>query len=462
MVGRPPDVLVIGAGAAGIFAAIAAAEQGARVLVLEKTSRIGTKILISGGGKCNIAHDGPLESVIGAFSKPEAIFLRPSCYGMPNRRIIEMFTDMGMELYTRPDGRVFPSSGDAKDVVRLLISKLSHLHVQICLNAAVTEVVARDGRVGGVALQSPVATQPARNPKPTGEFGANALLRQVLNHSTGVEQGWEGPNFIECEHVVVACGGSSYPNSGTTGDGWKWTRNLGHSIVKPRAALAPIYLRQPLVHLAGVSLPGVRLAGRKEGKRFTEESGDLLFTHQGLSGPVVLKISRAIALALEDGLVTLEIDLIPECTVTQISEKIAAAGAKSPSLSLVRWFEEFVPHRVAEQLVGASHLPRNPLMSTVGKKSAIKLSEWLKAFSLGEVRAVPLERGEVVAGGIALPEVDSKTMRSRLVQGLYLAGEALDVAGPVGGYNLQAAFATGARAGETAALDALGSHAGPG
>jgi predicted flavoprotein YhiN len=110
----------------------------------------------------------------------------------------------------------------------------------------------------------------------------------------------------------------------------------------------------------------------------------------------------------------------------------------------------------------ASHLPRNPLMSTVGKKSAIKLSEWLKAFSLGEVRAVPLERGEVVAGGIALPEVDSKTMRSRLVQGLYLAGEALDVAGPVGGYNLQAAFATGARAGETAALDALGSHAGPG
>jgi predicted flavoprotein YhiN len=453
--GGNPDVVVVGAGAAGLFASAAAARAGAKVFLLEKTSRIGTKILISGGGKCNIAHAGPLEDVIRAFPQNEAVFLRPSCYGMSNERIMESFTSHGLELYERPDGRVFPTHGDARDVLNILVREVLDRGVKICLRTCVTDILASEGKIEGVKVA--VESEPVRigGARPGGSgaagFGAKALLGQVLQTYAGAGENWTGPEKIRCRRLVVACGGSSYPNSGTTGDGWKWARALGHTVVRPRAALAPIYLTTPLTDLSGLAVRGCRLIARNSGKKVAESRGDLLFTHQGISGPATLQISRQVAVEMEVGQVRLELDFAPDLSVEALIEELAASADKTA----IQHLATIAPARLADLVATAVVEGGRLAISKMGRKSRIRFAELLKGWPIGEVRTVPLEKGEVTAGGISLLEVDSKTMRSSVVRGLYLAGEVLDVAGPVGGYNLQAAFATGNQAGETAARDAL-------
>lgn len=411
-----PDVLVIGGGAAGVFAAWRASELGARVLLLEKTDRLGTKILISGGGKCNLAHDGPLEEVIRAFRPSEARFIRPACYGLPNHTIIEVFASRGLEVYTRPDGRVFPLTKTAKDVVAILEGCLHEAGVQVQYETPVLEICRDEAGVNGVRTEK---------------------------------------GFVPCRHVVLATGGSSYPKTGSTGDGWPWAAALGHSIVKVRAALAPIYLvKEDFAQLSGVSLRDTLLKARAGGKEAARWRGDLLFTHKGISGPTALGVSRVVAERLAEGEVILEVDLAPGWTFEAASENLRKWAAKNPRKSVGGFLEGLVPSRLEPYVLNAAGLASEPAHE-VSKKGFNRLVEALKALSLGPVKAVPLERGEVVAGGICLDEVDSKTMRSLRSPGLYPCGEVLDVAGPVGGYNLQAAFATGFLAGENAAKDAL-------
>lgn len=390
--------------------------MGAGVLLLEKTDRLGTKILISGGGKCNLAHDGPLEEVIRAFRPNEARFIRPACYRLPNLKIIEVFTRSGLEVYTRPDGRVFPLTKTAKEVVAVLEDCLYEAGVRVQYDSPVLEICRDEKGVTGVKTQQ---------------------------------------GFIACRQVVLCTGGSSYPKTGSTGDGWPWASALGHSIVKVRAALAPIYLvRESFCELSGVSLRDVVLKARLGGKEAARWQGDLLFTHKGISGPAALGVSRAVAERMADGEVVLEVDLAPCASFEQCSASLKAWAAKNPRRAIGGFLEGLVPSRLEPLVLDAAGLECEAAQS-VSKKALNRLVEALKAFPLGPVKAVPLERGEVVAGGISLEEVDPKTMRSLKCPGFYPCGEVLDVAGPVGGYNLQAAFATGFLAGETAAKDAL-------
>ncbi len=403
-------MVVVGAGAAGIIAAWKAASSGAKVILLEKTPRIGTKILISGGGKCNITHDGPLEDVLRAFRPNEARFVRPACYRFTNHEIVEMLTSRGLEVYTRPDGRIFPVHQTAKDVVAILGTYLSEVDVR--LNTPVRSILQSDGEVKGVQLDDAE---------------------------------------LPCEHVILALGGSSYPGTGTTGDGFSWVKVLDHSLVKVRAALAPIYMRIDEdwpERRAGVALRDVVLKAR-QGKEIARWRGDLLFTHHGVSGPVVLGVSRIVTERLEHGPVTLEVDLAPDLSHEDLSEQISAWASENPRKTLPSYVETLVPASLAGVVAEAT-----PIVSQLGQKAKNRLVERLKAWSLGEVRTVPIEKGEVVSGGVLLDEVDPHTMRSLKCEGLYLCGEILDIAGPVGGYNLQAAFATGFVAGETAARDA--------
>lgn len=411
-----PDVLVIGGGAAGIFAAWNAARHGAKVLLIEKTDRLGTKILISGGGKCNVAHDGSMESVLKAFRPNEARFIRPACHLMPNQAIIDFFTERGLEVYTRPDGRVFPVWQTAKDVVAILEHALAEARVQIWHDCPVTRVLADDGRVTGIETPRGV---------------------------------------IECRHIVLSVGGSSYPKTGSTGDGWPWAKELGHSIVKVKAALAPMYLELDTEELkAGIALRHVLLKARLAGKEIARWRADLLFTHKGVSGPSVLGISRVVAERFGEGEITLEIDLLADETFETLSANLKNWVAANQRKGITTFLDTIVPSRLEPDLLAAAGLENVPAQ-TVGKKGLNRLVEVLKGWKIGTVRSVPLEKGEVVAGGISLDEVDPRTMRSLKCQGLYPCGEILDVAGPVGGYNLQAAFATGFLAGKTAAEDAL-------
>jgi predicted Rossmann fold flavoprotein len=444
-------VVVVGAGAAGIFASLRAAEVGARVLLIEKTPRIGTKILISGGGKCNIAHEGPIEEVLKAFRPNEARFLRPSVYRMPNRDIIQFFTDRGLEVYTRPDGRVFPVHQTAKEVVGILRDLLREAKVRLCLETPVAELLHEDGRMTGVRTGASLAKLKAA-PAAAPGYGAKALLREVLAEIED-EGASMASQVIECPRVVLAVGGSSYPNSGTTGDGYPWVRALGHGMVRVRAALAPIYLELDSdgPERAGVALRGVLLKAKAGGKEAARWRNDLLFTHQGVSGPSVLGISRIVAEKMEESPVELLVDLLPEVPHEELQEVLQASGRSHPRRVLGSWMDEILPSSLVQAFLHQAGIDPSLPFGQLGKKDRNRLIDHIKAWPIGQVRTVSLEKGECVAGGVSLDEVDPHTMKSSKKEGLYLCGEILDIAGPVGGYNLQAAFATGHVAGESAA-----------
>lgn len=410
-------IVVIGAGAAGIMAARRAAELGSEVLLLEKTPRLGTKILISGGGKCNITHDGEIEDVLRAFRPNEARFIRPACYRFTNKEIVEVLTDRGLRVYTRPDGRIFPVDQTAKDVVAILRWYLNEVGVQMRFNTPAVAIESDGDGVSGVRIAS---------------------------------------GLVPTRRVVLAVGGSSYPNSGTTGDGFQMASALGHTIVKVRAALAPIKLRgDRWTPYSGVALRNCVLRARQKGKEVVRWRGDMLFTHHGISGPCTLGISREVSEARERGPVSIEVDLVPALSSEGMDLELLAYAKEHPSRSVATFLESYVPERLVDELLSGTGIGRETRFSVLTRAGRAALASSLKALQLGDVKEVVLDKGEVVAGGVSLDEVDPQTMRSRLVSGLYLCGEVLDIAGPVGGYNLQAAFATGFVAGDSANCELL-------
>lgn len=416
LMSQNPEIIVIGAGAAGIIAAWHAAKSGAKVLVLEKTPRIGTKILISGGGKCNITHDGPIEEMLKAFRPNEARFLRPSMYKFTNKQVVEMLTRRGLEVYVRPDGKIFPVHQTAKDVVAILEKYLYEAGVTVKKETPATELIFDQGKILGV-----------RTPK----------------------------EDILCENVILSVGGSSYPNSGTTGDGWPWAEQIGHKLVRRLAALAPIYLQLEWESPSGVAFRDCVTKARANGKEIDRWRGDMLFTHQGISGPCALEISRKISENMIYGPVTCEVDILPDKTFEEVQSDLTQYCERHPKKQIISFTEHWMAARIAELLHQISGVHATIPSAQVSKKDRNKLVEHLKMMPLGKVRVVPLEKGEVVAGGISLDEVDPQTMLSHAKKGLYVCGEVLDIAGPVGGYNLQAAWSTGWVAGDTAAQNVL-------
>jgi predicted Rossmann fold flavoprotein len=411
------DVIVIGGGAAGILAARRAAECGAKVTLLEKNARLGMKILISGGGKCNLTHDGTMEEIRRQFRPNEGRFLKPSFYRFTNQDFLKILHDRGMETYTRPDGRIFPvEPANAKDVVAILTHYVEEVGVKIRYGAAVTGLVAEAGCIQAVQI---------------------------------------GEERFLARRIIVSTGGSSYPATGTTGDGWKWLAALGHQLVPLRAALAPLYLAEAEPDWSGVALRDTVLRARAEGggKEFMRWSGDLLFTHKGLSGPTALGVSREIA--ERDTLSAVEADLAPQKTWEELQADLRRQTQENPRKTVASLIAPFVPARLLEPLLASAGVSGETRGAYLTAKALNKMVTMLKGWPLGTVRLVPLERGEVVAGGVALDEVDVHTMHSNLVRGLYLCGEVLDIAGPVGGYNLQAAWSTGWVAGEAAATTKL-------
>lgn len=449
-----PDVLIVGAGAAGIFAALRAAELGAKVQLVEKTNRIGTKILVSGGGKCNVAHAGPLESVLKAFRPEEGRFIRPACYKFRNDQIIQFFTDRDLDVYTREDGRVFPTHSTAKDVVAILERALQEAGVEIRRESPVTQIVVENGLAVGVRVRHAVARKGKPSDEPTGYRPATAknLLREVGASELSLV-GEE--KTLLAKSLVVCPGGSSYPNSGTTGDGYEWARQLGHTVERVHAALAPIYLKPgPWQDLSGVALREVVLKARAA-KEVARWKGDMLFTHQGVSGPCALGISRIVDETLLAAPVRLEIDLWPDESPESVAEALVTAARDFPRRQISTYLGTLLPERIVEPVLATTDLTPDTSLGQVSRKQRNRLVETLKGWPIGEVRHVPLEKGEVVAGGISRDEVDPQTLASKRVEGLFFAGEVLDIAGPVGGYNLQSAFATGYVAGESATKFAL-------
>jgi predicted Rossmann fold flavoprotein len=429
------SILIIGGGAAGLAAAISArraAEQSGisrdacSITLLERNPRTGTKLRLSGGGKCNVTHEGSPEELLekGFIRRNEQRFLRNALYSFTNSDLLDLLHSRGVRTEARADGKVFPESGDASTVA-LAFEDLQRLSSVVVRSACrVKSVVHKDGvfhaRCSGAT------------------FTADAL--------------------------ILATGGVSYSRTGTTGDGLAIARAFGHSVVEPSAALSPVYtVKQPPAALSGVAL---RFAGlvASTGGRSVERRGDLLFTHRGFSGPAALSLSRDIAeLLSESGSCQLFADLFPDHTKSEL-EQLFLRQTRKNGAQMVRKFLQSCPIAPLEGAFGtAPHgtiptalvpsimreaaLDSEVTWSTLPREKRQSLLAVLKRFPLGRVRDVELDPGEVSAGGVSLAEVNPKSMLSRVVPNLFFCGELLDYAGEIGGYNLQAAFSTGWMAG---------------
>ena len=415
-------VVVIGGGAAGMVAAWRAASLGARVVLIERNLKLGIKLLISGGGKCNITHAGDVEDIRSTFSPREGRFLRPALFRFSNTDILTLLNNRGIATSSRPDGKVFPASGRAKDVVDALTEYLRTANVDVRLGTHVKSIEATGGCVSGIVLAGEHLKSPA---------------------------------------AVLATGGVSYPKTGTTGDGFAWARALGHSIVPLRAALAPIAVAPGFpVSWRGVALRGGCLSAFAENRKICEWQGDLLFSHEGISGPAALEVSGPAARALEGGAVSLRYDFFPSTSFPELDRNLNEIILNQRSKMIETILERWLPNRIVPRLLATLRIDPSTRGYRLTREQRRSITLLLKSWSLGQVLHIPIDRGEVTAGGIELREVDPQTMASRIVRGLFICGEVLDVAGPVGGYNLQAAFSTGYVAGESAAAMWLGSSTG--
>jgi predicted Rossmann fold flavoprotein len=413
------DVIVVGGGAAGIIASSKAARLGKSVLLLEKNARLGMKILISGGGKCNLTHSGSMEDIRSKFRVNEGRFLKPSFFKFTNNDFLDILHRSGMATYTRPDGRIFPvEPADAKTVTQCLTLHVQQSGVKVRYNCAVEGLVSEGNKIIGVKVEGEI---------------------------------------IPAGAIIVAVGGSSYPATGTTGDGWRWVKDLGHSVVPVRAALAPISIIDAKPEWTGLALRDIVLKGRDgvKGKEFVRWRGDALYTHKGVSGPTVLAISRDVAerLSVTGGQSApfIEADLAPDIAFETLRERLRSEATASPRRTVATLIEPLAPARIVSSIILQSGVDSGQRCSQLSAKVLTKLVSLVKEWPIGTVAYVPLERGEVVAGGVSLDEVDPQTMQSRIISRLYLCGEVLDISGPVGGYNLQAAWSTGYVAGSHSA-----------
>lgn len=411
MLTQGAPIIVIGGGAAGIIAAWRASALGAPVLLLERNPRPGIKILISGGGRCNLTHAGTTEELLSAFRVRESRFLKPAFHRFTSTDLIRLIEAGGVPTLTRANGRVFPARGTARQVMEVL-----------------------ERLLGGVRLRTGVRV--------TGIEASGGAVRGVRC----------GEDLLASTHVIVATGGASYPKTGTTGDGYTWLTGLGHAMVTVRPALAPIVVTPAAPPgWRGVALRGGRLNASMDGRLIATETGDILFTHEGLSGPAVLEISRTVAEC--EGAVRLAWDFYPGREFIALDADLTAMTRDRQGRMIGSVLEEILPNRLVPAICEAAGVVPAERCATLRRDARRAIARLLKAWPLGTVASIPLERGEVTAGGVALTEVDPHSMRSRRTRGLYICGEILDIAGPVGGYNLQAAFSTGFVAGESAAGD---------
>jgi predicted Rossmann fold flavoprotein len=406
------SVIIIGAGGAGLIASWQAGIRGASVTVLERKNKPGIKLLISGGGKCNVTHDGPIGDLLQMFAVRQSRFLKHALHKFTNEEMTRLLEKSGVPTFTRENGRVFPSAGRASDVVDTLVTLAGQSGARFKFNERVKHIIVENGIVTGVNLENGV---------------------------------------MSADRVIIATGGVSYPKTGTTGDGFEWARSAGHTIVRLTPALAPIPVAPTLPeNWRGVALRNGLLSVVGRGKRLDSFAGDILFTHEGISGPAALEVSQTAARHSREGSVDLEFDFLPGEDDVALDLRFRGILQSDRSKQISTIMNGFLPNRMVDTLLDTIGVPpatRGHVLTAEQRKRIINL---LKRWRIGRVGDVNIERGEVTAGGVSLDEVNPKTMESRLVRGLYFAGEVLDIDGPVGGYNLQAAFSTGFVAGESA------------
>ena len=404
------QILVIGAGPAGMMAAIRAAENGAAVTLLEKMKRPGRKMMITGKGRCNITNAADVPEIIRNIHGNGA-FLNSSMRAFDNQDVMEFFRQQGVPVKVERGNRVFPVSDKAQDVVDAMVHRLHELDVRIELEMPVADILLQEGRVAGVRTKS----------------GAH----------------------YKADAVILAVGGASYPGTGSTGDGYEMAKKLGHTVVPLRPSLVPLETEEEWVKdVQGLSLRNVRATLLAGGEKVQEMFGEMMFTHFGVTGPIILSMSRRVAKCLAEGkFVELELNLKPALTPEKLDARIQRDFEQHIRKSLKNGLLDLLPHKLIEPVLDCAYLDPEKPVHQVTAEERHRLAETLQHLTLTIAKTRPLAEAIVTAGGVSVREINPKTMESKLVPGLYFAGEVVDVDAYTGGYNLQAAFSMGNAAG---------------
>jgi predicted Rossmann fold flavoprotein len=406
------EVIVVGAGAAGLVAAAEAASRGLRTLLVEKNRRPGVKILMSGGTRCNLTHATDKWGIVRAY-REQGNFLHSALAALSPAELVKLIEDEGVPTKVEDTGKIFPVSNRATDILDALVRRLDRSGTGLALNESVQRID---------KLQS-------------GGFCLLTDKRELL-----------------APKVIVTVGGQSYPGSGTRGDGYAWAAALGHAIVPPRPALVPLTTGDLWVRsLSGITVPDVslQLFAKADAKCLDRCRGSLLFTHFGLSGPVVLDISRSFTALANPAGAKLVCDFLPEMPADRLDAILRQAAAADGKRLVVNILAEHLPRRLIESLMMVAGLPVEHRLAEFSKAGRTAITHAIKGAEIAITGTRGFAKAEVTAGGVALNEIDSRTMESKVVSGLYFAGEILDLDGPIGGYNFQAAFSTGVLAGRS-------------
>ena len=400
------DVIIIGAGPAGMMASIRAAERNRKVLLLERNDGPGIKLLISGKGRCNLTNSCDIEDFLGKFSQPRD-FLRNAFAQFFNSDLISFFEDAKVKLKTERGGRVFPQSDRSKDVLDALKSKLKNRNIKLLLGERAREIVMDGKKIESVQTVS-------------------------------------GKRFLTTR-VAIATGGASYPETGSTGDGYRIAEKLGHKITPLRPALCGIRVRERFVKdWQGIALKNVRLTLFAGGKRIDEVFGEMIFTHFGISGPVVLNMSASVYDALESKKpVALSINLKPALEYRILDARLLREFKANSARSIKNIFKELLPRVMISRFLEYCGIDKNKSANQITASERKKLIDALFDLKLTVKGVRSIKDGIVTRGGVNTKEINPKTMESKLVSGLFFAGEAIDVDAKTGGYNMQAAFSTG-------------------
>jgi len=407
------DIAVMGGGAAGIMASVRAGELGKSVVLIERNDSLGKKILMTGKGRCNITNTAPIDVFIKKFS-PGGEFFRTAFFTFSTEDLMEFFRSKGLELRVERQGRVFPVTDKAKSVVSVLEECLKDSGVNIVYNTRITAVERKDGYF---------------------------ILAS------------EDSDPIEAKKVVIAAGGASYKATGSTGDGFKIAERLGHSISPLKPALVPLKTKEPWVKdLQGLGLENIRITFRLGSKTLESEVGELMFTHFGVSGPLVLDMSGDIVSALEKHKeIPMTIDLKPGLRIEQLESKLVHKFTVKGSVQIRTLMQDMLPKRMVDLFLLLLNMPTGKRANQITKTDRQAIINMLKALPLTITGSLPIEEAMVTGGGVSRKDINPRTMESRIAPGLYFAGEVIEGAAPSGGYNLQQAFSTGYLAGENAA-----------
>ncbi|MFS0613942.1 NAD(P)/FAD-dependent oxidoreductase [Lederbergia ruris] len=414
------DVIVIGGGPSGLMASIAAAEYQAKVLLIDKGHKLGKKLAISGGGRCNVTNRLPLDEIIRHIPG-NGRFLYSAFSIFNNEDIIAFFENLGIALKEEDHGRMFPVSNRAQSVVDALLTRMSELEVEVRLDTSVQEVLYEEGKTTGVLLNS-------------GEK-------------------------LSASAVVIATGGASVPQTGSTGDGYPWAKAAGHTITELFPTEVPITSNERFIkdkQLQGLSLRDVALSVLKpNGKPVITHKMDMIFTHFGISGPAALRCSQFVVKALKKSSqdeVVMAIDALPDQKEAALFQKIQKIKEDESRKSIKNALKGLLPERYLLFLLTNCEIDVSEVCATIPTEKLRAFAKACKHFTFKVNGTLPLEKAFVTGGGVSVKEIEPKTMASKWMPGLHFCGEILDIYGYTGGYNITAALVTGRLAGMNAAL----------